>query len=252
MPLDYAKLELPEPPPGRPYVAINMVMTVDGRTAVEGTERGIGSAVDQRLMRELRVHFDVVMNGGGTFRASGTSARPGRPELEALRVSRGMPAAPIAAVLTGSGELPRERRFFSDRSFEAVIYLADSAPPGTRERLAEAGRPVVPVPAEGAVEAALAHMREDLGARRVLVEGGARLNGAFLRAGLADEFFLTLAPRIAGGEPAHPAVAWEGEATLAGMRGLELIAAEPCAETGEVFLRYRAGGDRVRVGGRVS
>ena len=240
MTLDYTALELGEVPADRPYVAINMVMTADGRTAVEGTERGIGSAVDSRLMRELRVHFDVVMNGGGTFRASGTSARLGRPDLEAWRSARGMPPAPTAAVLTESGDLPAGRRFFTDRSFAAVVYLADSAAAGMRDRLAGLGRPVVTVPAERAAAAALAHMRDELGARRVLVEGGARLNGAFLRAGLVDEFFLTLAPRIAGGETAHPAAAWPGEPTLAGMRELKLAAAEPCGDTGEVFLRYRA------------
>lgn len=247
MTLDYASLELPDPPAGRPYAAINMVMTADGRTVVGGTERGIGSAADQRLMRELRVHFDVVLNGGGTFRASGTSARLGREDLRALRVSRGLPPSPIAAVLTRSGDLPAGRRFFTDDSFEAVIYLASDAPAGALERLAALGRPVVVVPADRAPAAALEHMRDELGARRVLAEGGARLNGELLRAGLVDEFFLTLAPRIAGGETAHPAAAWPGEPTLAGMRELELVAAVPCGETGEVFLRYRA----VR-GGRAS
>ena len=244
MPLDYARLELPEPPPGRPYAAINMVMTADGRTVVGGSERGIGSAVDQRLMRELRVQFDVVMNGAGTFRASGTSARLGREELEALRVARGMQPSPIAAVLTRSGELPRERRFFTDDSFEAVIYLTSDAPDGARERLAELGRPVVVVPAGDAPRAVFAHMRDELGARRVLIEGGARLNGEFLRAGLIDEFFLTLAPKIAGGSESSHSVDWDGAAMVESMIDMNLISAVPCTETGEMFLRYRLQSER--------
>ena len=238
MTLDYASLELPDPPAGRPYAAINMVMTADGRTVVGGTERGIGSAADQRLMRELRVHFDVVLNGGGTFRASGTSARLGE-DLRALRVSRGLPPSPIAAVLTRSGDLPAERRFFTDDSFDAVIYLASDAPAGAGERLAALGRPVVAVPSERAPAAAIEHMRDELGARRVLAEGGARLNGELLRAGLVDEFFLTLAPRIAGGGGQSHAVAWDGAAAVESMIGMELVSAVPCAGTGEVFLRYR-------------
>ena len=62
-----------------------MVMSADGHTVVEGSERGLGSPTDQRLMRELRVHFDVVLNGGATFRASGTSARLNNPKLEQWR-----------------------------------------------------------------------------------------------------------------------------------------------------------------------
>ena len=83
--LDYTSLDFPAPPDDRPYVAINMVMSADGHTVVEGSERGLGSPTDQRLMRELRVHFDVVLNGAATFRASGTSARLNNPKLEQWR-----------------------------------------------------------------------------------------------------------------------------------------------------------------------
>ena len=87
---------------------------VDPVGPIEGTEKGIGSKTDQRLMRELRVHADVVINGAGTLRASGTSSRLGDPALEQLRVDRGKPPAPIAAVLSASalnGSVQQEIRF---------------------------------------------------------------------------------------------------------------------------------------------
>ena len=236
-PLDYTTLEFPPPPPDRPYVAINMVMSADGQTVVEGTERGLGSALDQRLMRELRVHFDVVVNGGSTFRASGTSARLGRKDLEEWRLARGMSRTPVAAVITRSGDLPAERRFFTDQSFEAVVYLSDAAPDDVRGRLATLGRPVVTVPAGAEAEAALAHMQTELGARRVLVEGGATLNGALMQAGLVDEFFLTLAPRVVGGEVGHGAVMWAGASSRDGIIDVELISVAR-SDLGELFLRY--------------
>ncbi len=235
--IDYTTLSFPEPPADRPFVAINMVMSADGRTVVDGTERGLGSNLDQRLMRELRVHFDVVLNGGATFRASGTSARLNDPELERWRVERGMTPAPIAAVLTRSGDLPAERRFFTDHNFYAVIYLSSAAPGAVLRELESRGRPVIVVPEEDAAEAALTHLRKGLVAGRVLVEGGAMLNGELIRQGLVDEFFLTLAPRIAGGDTAHPAVLWPGAPTASGIRQLKLLQAKT-AETGEVFLRY--------------
>ena len=236
--IDYTALSFPDPPSDRPFVAINMVMSADGRTVVDGTERGLGSKLDQRLMRELRVHFDVVMNGGATFRASGTSARLNDPGLEQWRLDRGMSASPISAVLTRSGDLPPERRFFTDDGFEAVIYLSSAAPDAVRRDLESRGRPVIVVPEQREAVAALDHMKRELGATRVLVEGGATLNGELISQGLVDEYFLTLAPRITGGDSAHPAVQWPGETTAAGIRQLTLIHARS-AETGELFLRYR-------------
>ena len=236
--IDYTALSFPDRPSDRPFVAINMVMSADGRTVVDGTERGLGSKLDQRLMRELRVYFDVVMNGGATFRASGTSARLNDPRLEQWRIERGMSPSPIAAVLTRSGDLPAERRFFTDDGFDAVIYLSSASPDDVRRELESRGRPVVVVPEGDEAAAALDHMQRELGASRVLVEGGAALNGNLMQQGLVDEYFLTLAPRIVGGDSAHPAVQWPGEPTAAGIRQLSLVHAMP-AQTGELFLRYR-------------
>lgn len=236
--IDYTRLSFPDPPVDRPFVAINMVMSADGRTVVDGTERGLGSKLDQRLMRELRVHFDVVMNGGATFRASGTSARLNDPGLEQWRIERGMSPSPVAAVLTSSGDLPPERRFFTDRSFDAVIYLSSAAPEDVRRELESRGRPVVVVPEGDEAPAALDHMRRELGASRVLVEGGAILNGELISQGLVDEYFLTLAPRIVGGDSAHPAVQWPGEPTASEVKQLTLVNVL-IARTGEILLRYR-------------
>ena len=236
----YTQLTFPDPPQDRPFVAINMVMSADGRTVIDGSERGLGSALDQRLMRELRVHFDVVMNGAATFRASGTSARLNDPALERWRSTRGMTPSPIAAVLTRSGDLPASRRFFTDRGFDAVIYLSSTAPERVRRELESRGRPVVVLPAGNEASAALDHMRRELGARRVLVEGGAVLNGELTRRGLVDEYFLTLAPKIAGGDAMHPAVQWTGSATADAIREMDLVHART-ASTGELFLRYRLG-----------
>ncbi|MCC7364507.1 MAG: dihydrofolate reductase family protein [Dehalococcoidia bacterium] len=236
---DYTSLELPPPPPGRPYVILNMVMSADGKVVVEGTEQGIGSKVDQRLMRELRVNADVVLNGASTLRASGTSSRLGDEQLEALRVERGKPRFPVAAVLSRSGDLPLDRIFFTARDFPAVVYLSDLAPAARREALVATGRDIHIVPGGREVAAMLRHMREELGAAVLLCEGGPDVNAQMWAHGFVDEYFVTLGPVIVAGRDTLTAA--EGPRAFARdqLPHLDLVSAIPNEETNEVYLRYR-------------
>lgn len=237
---DYTALELPEPPADRPYILMNMVMSADGKAVIDGTEMGIGSATDQRLMRELRVNADVVLSGANTLRASGTSSRLGDDGLEALRLAKSKPRFPIAAVLSRSGDLPLHRLFFTARDFDAVVYLSDSAPKGRRAAIVAAGRPVHLLPAGTEIPAMLKHMRQHLNAKVLLVEGGPTLNADMYALEVVDEYFLTLGPVIVGGRDTFTAV----EGALAfpryDLKRLQLISAVPNPETDEVYLRYRA------------
>ncbi len=236
---DYTALTFPDAPAERPYTILNMVTSLDGRAVIEETERGLGSTADQRLMRELRVHADVVLNGAATLRASGTSSRLGNPALEALRVARGKPIAPIAATLSASGDLPLERAFFTARDFDAVVYLSEGASAERRAAIEATGRRVFAVPAGDEVASMVRHMRETLGALLLLVEGGPTINGQLFEAGLVDEVFVSVGPVIVGGAEPKTIVEQTRERSLGGTWHLELVSAHPNAETSEVYTRYR-------------
>ena len=237
---DYTTLEFPDPPPDRPYVIADMIASADGKTVIEGNEAGLGSRTDRRLLHELRLHADVVLSGAGTLRATGASPRLHETDLEALRLERGKSRTPIGAIITASGDVPLDAGFFTSGEFEAYVYLADSAPPSRREAIAATGRPVVEVPADDAVTAMLRHMRVEVGARLVMLEGGPTLNGECFRAGVVDELFLTLGGVVVGGHGLPTAVEMPGiAASRETVTRLELLAAAPNPETDEVYLRYR-------------
>jgi riboflavin biosynthesis pyrimidine reductase len=236
---DYTTLTFPDASAGRPYIVLNMVESLDGRAVIEGTERGLGSPTDQRLMRELRVHADIVLNGAATLRASGTSPRLGDPALEDLRRSRGQSGLPFSAVISANGNLPLERPFFTANDFQAYVYLADTAPETRRAAIAATGRPVVVVPAQNAILSMLRHMHEELHARFVLVEGGPSLNGELLEADLVDEVFVTLGAVLVGGHDPLTLIAQQRAPSIEATRRLRLLAAHADAETSELFLRYR-------------
>lgn len=236
---DYTSLDLPPPPPDRPYVLMNMVMSADGKVVIEGTEQGIGSKTDQRLMRELRVNADVVLNGASTLRASGTSSRLGDAGLEQLRIARGKPRFPIAATLTASGDVPLDRVFFTARDFEAVVYVSERAPATKREAIEATGRPVVVVPAEGEIPAMLKHMRHDLGASVLLAEGGPTMNAQLFALGCVDEYFVTVGPVVVAGRDTLTAVEGPQAFSRDEVKPLELVSAVPNEETNEVYLHYK-------------
>lgn len=236
---DYTALEFPAPPDNRPYVVINMVMSVDGKTVVEGTEQGLGSPVDQRLMRELRVHADIVLNGAETLRVSGSSSRLGDPILESIRSARGREGLPIAATITASANLPLDRIFFTAPDFDAVVYVARGAPADSVRALRATGRQVVLLPKRNDLAAMLRHMRGELGASLLLCEGGPTLNAGLFAIDAVDELFITIGPRIVGGRDTLTPVEGERAFTRRTMKQLELVSAVPNEATGELYCRYR-------------
>jgi 2,5-diamino-6-(ribosylamino)-4(3H)-pyrimidinone 5'-phosphate reductase len=201
-------------------VALNMVATVDGRAALNGSAVGIGSAVDKRLFFELRAEADVVLHGAGTVRADPLSARVPH-DLADQRVARGLTPQPLGAIITRSGNLPSQHPYYESAT---VIYV-------TTDCAVPVNEPLVEVRRVGSVEAAI----DDLGrrgARRVLCEGGPTLNAALFGAGLVDEVFLTIAPKLIGGP--DPLTIVKG-----GTFGTLMLELRSQVEVeGELFLRY--------------
>jgi riboflavin biosynthesis pyrimidine reductase len=116
--------------------------------------------------------------------------------------------------------------------FDAVMIGA-----GTKrvERYAGLEKRLVVVESSGGEPADLGELLRSLreeGVRAVLCEGGPRLHGSLQAEGLVDELFLTIAPKLSGGEA--PRIL---EGSLPAVTGLEL--AWLLEEDGELFARYR-------------
>ena len=82
------------------------------------------------------------------------------------------------------------------------------------------------------LDRALAWLLEERDIKSILCEGGPTLHGRLREGGLADELFLTVAPKIAGGE---------GPRVLEGaLPDIELVELAWLLESeGELFARYR-------------
>jgi riboflavin biosynthesis pyrimidine reductase len=235
--------------PDRPTVAINMVASFDGAVTVndpdtgKASEKGLGSKVDQRMMRILRTHADATLNGAATLKISGTE--PLVPtELQKLRTQKGRTPIPMAFVLTSEGKtLPLGKDdpksdFFYSPDFEGVVFLTDKATEEIKDRIKETGRKVEVISddPDNVVEM-LKVMKEKYHVEMLLCEGGPGVNGSLIKNGLVDHFFLTFAPKIvAGGK--HP-VELNPPLTFGSLVEMEPVTILSVPETGETFFHYQ-------------
>jgi riboflavin biosynthesis pyrimidine reductase len=197
--------ETGEPPVGRPWVTGVMVSSLDGRATLGGTSRALGGPGDLAMLLALRRRTDALIVGPSTVRAEGYGPLP----CPAVLVSR-------------SFDLPWDAGLFSAPGQPVLVYTrAGQQPPDVA-----AAVEVVPIVALTGV---LADLRER-GVERLLCEGGPTLNRALLAEGLLDELFLTLAPVVAGDDPA-PAIIAPGQPAQLTLRSV-------ATADGELYLRY--------------
>ncbi|WP_298457063.1 dihydrofolate reductase family protein [uncultured Cellulomonas sp.] len=187
----------PAPAGAGAWVRANMIGTLDGAaTGSDGRSGSINGPADHRVFAVLRSLADVVLVGAGTVRAEGYGELPVRDDLRRARADRGQRPELELAVVTRSGALP-------DHLLDAgrppwVLTVEDRPDLDALRRRVGAER----VLAAGVGDVDLAAALRLLAARglpRVLTEGGPRLLGDLLAAGLVDDLCLTTTPCLVGG-----------------------------------------------------
>lgn len=219
----YEEVGFPAPPPDRPYIFTNTVTTLDGKLILGepgSSSKGLGSPVDQRLMHRLEMHADAVVIGSGTLRAD--------PHLS-------YPSHLYRAVVTTSGDLPLEHAFFAD-SRRALVFAPTHLPLDKQLALQRVATLHLVGETQVDVRELVCILHTAYEVRYLLVEGGGNLNFYFFDAGLIDEVFITLAPKVKGG--AHLPTMVDG-AGLPRERVAEFELLSAYLEGSELFLRYR-------------
>ncbi|MFE2580842.1 pyrimidine reductase family protein [Streptomyces sp. NPDC059378] len=218
----------------RPWLRANMVSTLDGAAQHDGRSQPISNAADMRIFGTLRALADVVLVGAETVRQEGYRPARARAEFAARRAAAGQTPAPAVAVVSAGLDLDFSLPLFTAPLVPTLILTGAAAP---RDRIAAAekagARVLIAGDGAGVEPARAVRALAELGHTRLLTEGGPRLLGQLVAAGVLDELCLTVAPmltagaaqRIAGG----PSVAVPSRFALVSL--LE--------EDGFLFSRYR-------------
>jgi riboflavin biosynthesis pyrimidine reductase len=115
-------------PDERPTVALNMVVSVDGRAALKGASAGLSVPADREVFHALRGRVDGVLAGTGTLRAEGYGRLVKDAARRAAREARGLAGDPLAVVLSRSGDVP-DVPLLADRHQPSVILMGEDATP---------------------------------------------------------------------------------------------------------------------------
>ncbi|HEY8472262.1 MAG TPA: bifunctional diaminohydroxyphosphoribosylaminopyrimidine deaminase/5-amino-6-(5-phosphoribosylamino)uracil reductase RibD [Natronosporangium sp.] len=185
----------------RPYLIWKYAATLDGRSAAaDGTSMWITSEAARMDVHAHRSTVDAVIVGVGTVLAD-------NPQLTARNLRDGSLAIrqPLRVVVDSEGRTPPDAR------------VRDSAAPTWIATAAELG-----MPGDKQVDLKLLLSKlYERDVRAALLEGGPRLAGAFLAAGLVDKVIAYIAPRLLGAGSA--ALVDAGVGTVADAIELEII-----------------------------
>jgi riboflavin-specific deaminase-like protein len=188
-------------PPGRPYLVVNMVSSLDGKATLDWRTKGLSSDIDRRLFHHLRTQADAVMVGAGTAREERYGRMTKNDELRQKRVNEGLVPDALAVVVSGRLDLPPDLPLLNDPDQRVVIATA------SENELPEVQAHIEYARVGDDLPRLMAYLHEEHGVRSVLCEGGPTLNSHLFAADLVDELFLTLSPKLIGGAAALTIVA---------------------------------------------
>lgn len=190
----------PISPDGRPRVLLNMIATADGRATLAGRSGPISGPADRQLFHELRTAVDGVLVGAATVRTERYGRMISQESRRRRRLERGLAEEPLACIVSGRLALDEDIPLLSESTARVVVLtssqasLLGSAAHVDYVRNVSDGRLDLPT--------AIFQLRERFGVESLLCEGGPHLSAQLLAAGLVDELFLSVAPKLVGGEPA--------------------------------------------------
>lgn len=176
--------------PDRPHVVVKYAQTLDGRIATaSGDSKWISGEGERSISHALRAACDGVLVGVGTVLQDD-------PQLT-VRMVPGV--SPLRIVLDSTLRIPLTARIL-DQDATTIVLTTERSGQAQRKllRAGQVGVRIVASGRGGVDIAAALRLLHSIGARSLLVEGGAKVITSMLAAGVADRLIVGMAPTIIG------------------------------------------------------
>jgi 5-amino-6-(5-phosphoribosylamino)uracil reductase len=226
------------------HTTVILAMTADGKIADhQHTAARFGSIHDQHHLEQQVSLADGVLFGAGTLRAYGTTMSVSNPLLLQARKRRSQSPQPIQIVVSASGDLDPQLRFFQQPIPRWLITLpSHDGKWQNKPELECKFEYIVIAPVMARANNSIINWTAtfqrlgDLGLQRLAILGGGELVAALFDEDLIDELWLTLCPIIFGGKSAPTPVGGTGFIQAQGKK-LQLLEVKQIEQ--ELFLHYR-------------
>ncbi|RKN84822.1 bifunctional diaminohydroxyphosphoribosylaminopyrimidine deaminase/5-amino-6-(5-phosphoribosylamino)uracil reductase RibD [Paenibacillus ginsengarvi] len=202
-----------------PFVTLKSATTLDGKIASRtGDSKWISGELSRSRVHMLRHRHQGIMVGVETVIAD-DPLLTARLEVTSLQ--------PVRLVVDSKLRIPLEAQVVKDRTTKTIVLSTNQASIEQILRLNALGVEVIKCgdgPRVDLRKALSILAQREIGS--ILLEGGGRLNGAMLEAGLVDKIMLFLAPKIVGGANSPGAFMFEGFERMADAIVLERMTME--------------------------
>jgi 5-amino-6-(5-phosphoribosylamino)uracil reductase len=201
----------------RPYVLIVSEVTIDGKLTLA---KGVSSKEIMKLMDDeankylhsIRAECDGIMVGANTVRID-------NPNLT-VRYVEG--ENPIRIIPSSTANIPLDANVLNTHIAPTIIAVSKKAPEEKVRKIEEKGATVV-VAGEDKVDfKELLSKLYQLGIRKIMVEGGSKVNWELIRNDLVDEIRLIHLPVVVGGDDVPSLTSGEGFKTLEAVKKFKI------------------------------
>ena len=185
---------------GLPLVRMKLAMSLDGRTAMaSGQSQWITGPEARRDVQRLRAQSCAVITGADSVLIDNPSMTV-RAEEAGLTIPVDLQRQPLRVIVDGEHRVNASANIFAQAG--DILIASRTAPTKPVERDANSGKLTYWAGEKSDrtdLSGLLRHLAEQ-GHNEILVESGAQLAGAFVRAGLVDELIVYCAPTILGSD----------------------------------------------------
>jgi 2,5-diamino-6-(ribosylamino)-4(3H)-pyrimidinone 5'-phosphate reductase len=214
------------------YVILNAAMSIDGKISTRRNDSSFSSSKDWKRVHKLRSSVDGIVVGISTVLED-------NPMLNVRNFRMGI-KSPTRIIIDSRARIPLNSRIVrSSRNIQTIIGTTHNASTRKIKNLKKAGVQVLFSGKRKVNINNLFQQLENLGIRRILVEGGGEINWSVLKIGLVDELIVTISPVVVGGREAKTLVEGEGFANV--INGIKMrLSRTLINEKNEIVLFYKS------------